>query len=50
MQPNYQGNKKRKEEQRRKKQEAKRMKRLNKGGESNSPATEATGEAPFSAN
>ncbi|HRK62546.1 MAG TPA: hypothetical protein PLY88_08405 [Candidatus Omnitrophota bacterium] len=33
MKPNYQGNKKRKEEQRRKKQEAKRLKRLNKGNE-----------------
>lgn len=31
MKPNYQGNKKRKEEDRRKKQEAKRLKRLNKG-------------------
>ena len=30
MKPNYQGNKKRKEEERRKKQEAKRLKRLNK--------------------
>jgi hypothetical protein len=33
LKPNYQGNKKRKEEDRRKKQEAKRNKRLNKGNE-----------------
>ena len=47
MQPNYRGNKRRREEANKKKQEEKRLRRLNKGKETSGEVrSEVTGETP----